>query len=45
VGVTSCEVTLPGGIYYIYLVAYDEDGNWRDLKGKTNVPEFDETIL
>jgi len=44
-GVTSCEVTLPGGIYYIYLVAYDEDGNWRDLKGKTNVPEYDEIVL
>jgi len=43
--ITSTEVNFPGGKYYIYLAAYDTDGNWRDLKGKTNVPEYDETVL
>ena len=38
-------MNLPGGIYYIYLAAYDADGNWRDIKGKTNVPEYDETVI
>ena len=37
--VTSCEVNLSGGIYYIYMAAHDKAGHIRRLDGSTDVPE------
>ncbi|MFA5034618.1 MAG: FlgD immunoglobulin-like domain containing protein [Candidatus Margulisiibacteriota bacterium] len=40
---TSFEAELPGGIYYIYLAAYDKADHYRVVDGTTDIAKFNQS--